>query len=281
MALTDDQREMLAADLPADAVRTRSQGGSTISYVDGWWVVSRLNEVFGPVGWTFTVGDPVLRDVDGKVCVYVRGTLAAEGAVRSDLGAAVTASRTITADALETAIKAAATDALKRCARTFGPSFGLALYDKDQRTVGHSTACVEILGSLASATDLAAWQRDHRAAVNKLPPEERKAVSDAFDARKATANDNAGPQPTTSPDDAEAALSRAMEGIENAQGVVEVWRAHRVALAKLPKPAREAAWGRLVKVAGTFLPAGTDAKAWLKHEVEAADEAAKRAGGDR
>jgi recombination DNA repair RAD52 pathway protein len=43
----------------------------------------------------------------------------------------------------ESALKAAETDATKRALMTFGNSFGLALYDKQQRQVGSSLAPAE------------------------------------------------------------------------------------------------------------------------------------------
>ena len=133
--LSDPQRAQLAQDLPHDVVRSRKQGGGTVDYVDGWYVITRLNEVFGFDGWTFEQSMPVLTAMGDRYVVHVIGTLRAGGVVRTDTGAAVTAGSS--PDALETALKGAATDALKRCARTFGASLGLALYDKEQRTVGH------------------------------------------------------------------------------------------------------------------------------------------------
>ena len=36
--------ELLAQDLPHDVVRSRKQGGGSVDYVDGWYVITRLNE---------------------------------------------------------------------------------------------------------------------------------------------------------------------------------------------------------------------------------------------
>jgi recombination DNA repair RAD52 pathway protein len=73
------------------------------------------------------------RTKDGKTRHYVgytaKATVTWEGVTRSDVGFG----QGIDADlgrAHESAIKEAATDALKRALRTFGQALGLALYDK-------------------------------------------------------------------------------------------------------------------------------------------------------
>ncbi len=181
--LTEAQITMLRADLPSDVIRTREQAGQRLSYVDGWYVVQRLNEVLGFGGWTFECDPPVITEVDKKRVVHVRGTLSAGGVRRQDLGAAVTAGST--ADALENAIKAAATDALKRCARTFGASLGLALYDKEQRTVGASTKALELKAAVATTTDVNAWVKANDAALRALDKDDRAELWSAIDARRA------------------------------------------------------------------------------------------------
>lgn len=183
--LTEEQKRMLAQDLPRDVVKTRSQAGQTLSYVDGAYVIRRLNEVFGHDGWTFDTGALTIIPGDRPV-VHIPGTLRAAGVSRSDVGVGLAAKNS--GDAMETAIKAACTDALKRCARTFGANLGLALYDKEQLDVGYSFACQELVSRYdAAQTDvvLAAARVAAKAAWPSLPDDERAVVTQAAERAKA------------------------------------------------------------------------------------------------
>jgi DNA repair and recombination protein RAD52 len=61
-------------------------------------------------------------------------TVTAGGVTRQDVGFGSGFAKMI-GDAIEGATKEAVTDALKRCLRTFGHPFGLALYDKERAHV--------------------------------------------------------------------------------------------------------------------------------------------------
>lgn len=241
--LSAEQRMKLAQDLPRDVVKQRKQGGGSVSFVEGWYVISRLNEVFGADGWSITMPPPVLTTAGGRVVVSTTATLTAAGVSRTDVGAAVAAGDS--GDALETALKAAATDALKRCARTFGPSLGLALYDKAQGDVGQSFACQDLLASLAAAADHAMWAAEHGDAIKALAEDEQAAVRLAYRARldaaarAATPKTPAAPPPATPADIAEAADSafRAAATVEALDAAV---RDHAKALAGLTEGDRAA-----------------------------------------
>jgi recombination DNA repair RAD52 pathway protein len=91
------------------------------------------------------------------------------------------------AEAFETGIKAAYTDALKRCARTFGPSLGLALYEKERTTVGVASAAqvlLEEIAALDSADACDAWIQRRREAAEALEDQDRTVLRDAFRKRR-------------------------------------------------------------------------------------------------
>lgn len=117
-------------------------------YVDGYHVVSEANRIFGEDGWSYEITD--MRQVSrveakdrngndqirvGYYCavkVYVNGASFKHGAA---VGTGI-AKPENEADAHESAVKEAETDALKRALRTYGNTFGLALYDRDRANVG-------------------------------------------------------------------------------------------------------------------------------------------------
>ncbi len=51
MAFTDKQRRSLSTKLKYRYVKTRSSQGTTISYVEGWHVITEANRIFGYDRW--------------------------------------------------------------------------------------------------------------------------------------------------------------------------------------------------------------------------------------
>jgi hypothetical protein len=85
-----------------------------------------------------------------RVTVYAKeGT---RSVVREGFGAARGFARTI-GEAMENAIKAAETDAMKRALVTFGDQFGLTLYDRAQRNVAPRGSRVRIAADGEPAID--------------------------------------------------------------------------------------------------------------------------------
>lgn len=140
MAFTTEQKHALSAKLDGRVVRERSENGKNLSYLEGWYVLSQANQIFGFDGWD--------RETVSLRCVW-------EGARQGRLGCAylahvrvrVRAGETIVCrdghgsgtgagatpgEAHELAAKEAETDATKRALVTFGNIFGLCLYDKQQ-----------------------------------------------------------------------------------------------------------------------------------------------------
>jgi DNA repair and recombination protein RAD52 len=141
MTLNAKQVAELQAPLDRKAVKTRSQAGRSLSYIEGWHAIAEANRIFGFDGWHRETLDlrPVCEPTQNakgnwvvsymaKVRVTV-GTIIREGCgfgsgFDKDIG-----------QAHESALKEAETDAMKRALMTFGNPFGLALYDKDQTNV--------------------------------------------------------------------------------------------------------------------------------------------------
>ena len=143
--LTDSQLEQLREDPPKKHIKTRSQGGRTLSYVEAWYVINRANEIFG-YNWS---RETVLMDLasekqrkvgesqaDGWGVTYVckvRVTIYTDGGqqiIREGFGTGHGIDRD-PGIAHESAAKEAESDATKRALVTLGPAFGLNLYDKD------------------------------------------------------------------------------------------------------------------------------------------------------
>lgn len=145
---SDEQKQALAAKLDGSKVKTRSQAGQTLSYIEGWAAIVEANRIFGFDGWdretveTRCVWEGKRTSRQGKELMTasytarVRVTVRAGGdvIVREGTGAGSGMGQD-GGEAHESAIKEAETDAMKRALMTFGNPFGLALYDKMQTEV--------------------------------------------------------------------------------------------------------------------------------------------------
>jgi DNA recombination protein Rad52 len=141
---TDEQKAMLSAKLDKSNVKSRKQGGTNVSYIEGWHAIAEANRIFGYDGWDrelrslVELGQPV--EVNGKWRVgyraTVRITVFADGQeiIRDGSGFGQGIDRDVQ-QAHESGLKEAETDAMKRALMTFGNPFGLALYDKSQSNV--------------------------------------------------------------------------------------------------------------------------------------------------
>lgn len=187
MGITAEQKRHLEAPLPRDVIR-KLPGGNGADYVSGHYIVARLNEVFGFDGWADEYGDVTERAGERPVFT-VPCTLTAGGCVRRNIGVGIAANAK--PDAIETAIKAAYTDALKRCAYKLGDSFGLALYEKPEggrrSGVGISTVAMAILeeiDALATREAVNAWLAANAADVTRLPADEQDVLRGAVAGRR-------------------------------------------------------------------------------------------------
>ncbi len=167
--LNEETQRKLAQDLPAGAVKTRLQGGSKVDYIDGHFAMTRANEVFGHDGWSYATravnevyrGTKPGRDGENVVIVYEAIVcVTALGCTREDVGIGqCDSSLRNLGQAIEKGRKEAVTDAVKRALRSFGASFGLALYDKTKADVGASFAAQDAFDALDNANNAAALDK--------------------------------------------------------------------------------------------------------------------------
>lgn len=147
---TDEQVNRLKAKLSGDLVKTRSQAGQELSYIEGYTAIEHANDIFGFGMWsgeveTLTQTEAGTVEKNGKtqyrasyLCTYrvrVESPISGNIVTFSDVGYGSGTSYNSLGDAIESAAKEAVTDAMKRTLRNFGNQFGLALYDKDQKNV--------------------------------------------------------------------------------------------------------------------------------------------------
>lgn len=152
MSVTPEQLKVLMTDLNPNRVKSRSQSGRSFSYLEGFDVKATLIRVFGfggfsaevianevvdksevkigkdqKDGWRVSIMSTVRLTIHGQpkdnhgVVVERRDSVYTESAI-------ATSSQPSLGDAMDMAIKSAATDALKRAATYLGTQFGLSLY---------------------------------------------------------------------------------------------------------------------------------------------------------
>lgn len=147
--IPDKILSQLDEKIPRSAIAKREAGGGVkLDYVQGWWVIDRLNKVIGHGNWAYSskltlVHQGKITDRYGKdvfTCHYLAEVRLAitMGQVQTeftDVGYGDGSDKMNPGKAHELAAKEAVTDGLKRCAKNLGMSFGLALYDKTQEFV--------------------------------------------------------------------------------------------------------------------------------------------------
>jgi hypothetical protein len=126
-------------------IRTREANGRELTYLEGWYVITEANRIFGFDGWSRETTDSkcvLARENKGTfLAVYiarVRLTVQAHGATVVREGHGTGEGRgTSPGEVHDIAIKAAETDATKRALATFGRPFGLELYRGGKATAQH------------------------------------------------------------------------------------------------------------------------------------------------
>jgi DNA repair and recombination protein RAD52 len=145
--LRQDQIARLQAPLDQSRVKGRTQGGRSVAYIEGYDCINIANDIFDFDGWTTDLVDgPNLTQIGtdgGYVChANVKVSVRCDDGSwvhRTEVGCCTPATAKGTApsaDAVDTAMKGAVTDALKRALRLFGNQFGNSLYDKDSAAHG-------------------------------------------------------------------------------------------------------------------------------------------------
>ena len=143
----EEIQRILNEKIPRSAVRERKGNANrTFSYLEGFYVINRLNEVLGIGGWScFTQSNSAVWEGNvetnrGSVFAVsykavVRIEVPVLGTIIEGTGYGDGTDSFNPGKAHELAMKEAETDAFKRAARNLGMSMGLALYSKDQENV--------------------------------------------------------------------------------------------------------------------------------------------------
>jgi len=122
-------RELLEKPFDPDQIKQREgKFGKILDYVPGHSVIQRLNDAFD-AQWSFEiVRFDMLEDKDE---IIILGKLTANGIVKSQFGSSRITKAQETGEVISLAddLKAAATDAIKKCATLMG--VGLHLYSND------------------------------------------------------------------------------------------------------------------------------------------------------
>lgn len=141
MGFSAKQLQALRRDLDHRCVRKREVNGRELSYVEGWFVISEANRIFGFDAWSRETTESkcvLARENRGTFLVVytarVRITVQATGAMVIREGHGTGEGRgSSPGEVHDLALKAAETDATKRALATFGKPFGLALYGSGKK----------------------------------------------------------------------------------------------------------------------------------------------------
>lgn len=203
---TENQIAALSAPLAREAVKTREQGNSKLSYIEAWHAIDEANRIFGFDAWERETVD--LRCVTEKPRKIGKGQYERDGwgvtyiaKVRVTVGNIVRegcgAGHGIDADpglAHESALKEAESDAMKRALMTFGNPFGLALYDKTQANVEDASdryrreaidSLWDELTNIGTLAGLKSFWIDNGPAIKRMDEVTFKRFTDKKDALKA------------------------------------------------------------------------------------------------
>lgn len=150
--MDEKQRKLLNVPPAGKMIAHREGQGKSLAYLEGFYVIATLNDIFGPDGWERGYAGKGLQIIDKdteevevkdrytqEVTVKTRYTVvviceyyvAAGGHMAEDVGFGNGISYHSYLDCYELAVKEAVTDAMKRCARSLGNAMGNCLYDKD------------------------------------------------------------------------------------------------------------------------------------------------------
>src|SRR4051794_28278253 len=155
MGFSNKQVAALRRNVEERHIRTRQSNGRELSYLEGWYVISAANRIFGFDGWsreTLESKCVLARENRGYfTAVYtakVRLTVQANGATIVREGHGTGEGRgEFPGEVHDTALKAAETDATKRALATFGRPFGLELY-RGAQAARHGQAAKEVRRTL-------------------------------------------------------------------------------------------------------------------------------------
>lgn len=170
----------LNENIPREAVSSRSGGGTKqLSYLETYYVIDRLNRIFGSLGWDSETVEMALVSEPGALPAYrakVRITVScpayeADGSlvgfrnvVKEGTGWGSDKSKM---NPHEMAAKEAESDALKRAAMKLGISMGLGLYCKTGEYVEEAAKAAPVEKPAVAVLPNHGPQATNRDAINK------------------------------------------------------------------------------------------------------------------
>lgn len=132
-------RELLEKPFTPDQIKQRDGSfGNTLDYIEGHSVIQRLNEAFDSK-WSFEVVKHEVQLEIGEVIVL--GKLSADGVHKFQFGSSTITKAKESGEIISLAddLKAAATDAIKKCASLLGVGLHLYQYDTSKSCVSPKT----------------------------------------------------------------------------------------------------------------------------------------------
>lgn len=131
-------QRQLDANIPREVISTRSGGGNKqLSYLETWYVIDRMNQVFGSTAWSNELKSLTQlpnTDKPSYMAIVRLTVIDAQGRQSFKDGVGYGSDKS-SSNPHELAMKEAASDAFKVAAKNLGRSMGLALYDKSQEYV--------------------------------------------------------------------------------------------------------------------------------------------------
>lgn len=182
-------RAKLDENISKSDITSRQGGaGKTLSYLETWYVIDRMNQVLGQGNWGYQTAklDKVFEGQDGQgrfttsyiATVSLFATIDGKTVVFSDVGYGDGTDKMSAGKAHELATKEAVSDAVKRCAKNLGRSMGLALYDKTQEYVGNESSTKPVVQPVTSSNDTKG--NDIPKASSKPPRPVKELITAAF-----------------------------------------------------------------------------------------------------
>ena len=69
-------KEQLDQNIPREVITTREQSGKSLSYLETWYVIDRLNQVLGTDNWSWEIKE--FTPIPGEKLSYIcQGTISA------------------------------------------------------------------------------------------------------------------------------------------------------------------------------------------------------------
>lgn len=185
---TQEQIGFLSAPLDKANVKSRSQAGRELSYIEAWHAIAEANRIFGFDCWDREtvelrqLGEPRQTGDKWRVGYSARVRISVYAGERLITREGCGFGSGIDKDvdqAHESALKEAESDAMKRALMTFGNPFGLALYDKTQANVvvapkvpveerGLYVACAAAIDLCETKTDLDLWTKNNEVSLGRI-----------------------------------------------------------------------------------------------------------------